>query len=324
MHSHNIEELQHTHDFSVDYSQAERQTKLVFLLTTVTMIAEIAAGTIFGSMALLADGWHMATHAAAFLITIFTYQYAKTHINNPKFTFGTGKVSILGGFASAVGLAVIALMMVIESLIRFIQPHEIQFNEAIYVTVIGLIVNLVSALLLQEDHQHSHNHDHSHGHAHKHSDHVHHDQNLRAAYFHVLADALTSILAIIALLSGKFLGWIWMDPIMGFVGAFLIVRWSYQLIQETSVILLDGGVDKSTKLEVMNIIEGDRDNRIVDFHIWNVSQNHLAAAISLVTTDPQQPTHYKQLLKQIPRLSHVTIEVNSCQDESHLKSTNIT
>lgn len=311
MHSHNIEALQHTHDFSVDHSQAERKTRLVLLLTTVTMVAEIVAGTIFGSMALLADGWHMATHAAAFLITIFTYQYAKTNINNPKFTFGTGKVSILGGFASAVGLAVVALMMVIESLIRFIQPQSIQFNEAIYVTIIGLVVNLVSALLLQENHHH----DHSHGHTYKHDDHLHQDQNLRAAYFHVLADALTSILAIVALLSGKFLGWIWMDPIMGFVGAFLIVRWSYQLVQETSVLLLDGGVDKNTKLEIINIIEGDRDNRIVDFHIWNVSQNHLAAAISLVTTDPQQPTHYKKLLKQIPRLSHVTIEVNSCQDK---------
>lgn len=315
MHIHNIEGLQHTHDFSVDHSQAERKTRLVLLLTTVTMIAEIVAGTIFGSMALLADGWHMATHAAAFLITIFTYQYAKTHINNPKFTFGTGKVSILGGFASAVALAVIALMMVIESSIRFVQPQAIQFNEAIYVTIIGLIVNLVSALLLQEDHDRAHNHKH----AHKHT-----DQNLRAAYFHVLADALTSILAIVALLSGKFFGWIWMDSVMGFVGAFLIIRWSYKLVQETSVLLLDGGVDKKTKLAIMNIIEEDGDNRIVDLHIWNVSQNHLAAAISLVTADPQQPTHYKKLLKKIPLLAHVTIEVNACQDEPRLKSAGAT
>lgn len=315
MHSHNLEEWQHSHDFSVDHSQAEKQTKLVLLLTAVTMIAEIVAGTIFGSMALLADGWHMATHVGAFVITIFAYQYTRNHANNPRYTFGTGKVSTLGGFASAITLAVIAFFMAFESLMRFFQPHIIHFNQAIYVTIIGLVVNLISALLLQDHHHHGHEHHHPHEHHEDYDHHGHHDHNLHAAYIHVLADALTSVLAIIALLSGKFLGLIWLDPVMGLVGALFIAKWSYGLICETSLLLLDGGVDKQVKLAIMTAIEEDRDNRITDLHIWNLSQNHLATTISLITHEPQQPEYYKNLLKDIPSLSHIIVEVNHCQEK---------
>ncbi|MEO1521405.1 MAG: CDF family Co(II)/Ni(II) efflux transporter DmeF [Cyanobacteria bacterium J06633_2] len=309
MHIHTLEHWQHSHDFSEDRSHAEKTTTLVMLLTAVTMVVEITAGTIFGSMALLADGWHMTTHVAAFGITIFAYQYARKHATNPKYTFGTGKVSVLGGFASAVALAVIAFLMAFESAERFFQPHPIQFNEAIGVAVVGLVVNLVSAWLLRDHHDHHHNHDqHEH---HKHD----HDQNLRAAYVHVLADALTSVFAIVALVAGRFLGWVWMDALMGLVGAAVITKWAYGLIRDTSSILLDGSVDKKIKLDIVATIEEDADNRVTDLHVWCLNHDHLAATISLVTHYPQSPEYYKRLLNHIPSLSHVLVEVNRCHGE---------
>jgi len=279
------------------------------LLAAVTMVAEIAAGTIFGSIALLADGWHMATHVAAFGITIFAYQYARKHAANPEYTFGTGKVSVLGGFASAIALAVIAFLMALESVERFFQPQLIQFDEAIGVAILGAIVNLASAWLL---------HEHPDRHPDRDCHHHHHhgrDQNLRAAYVHVLADVLTSVFAIVALLSGKFLGWIWMDALMGLVGAVVIVKWACGLVNDTSAILLDSSVDKETKLDIVTAIEGDADNRVTDLHIWYVDREHLAVTIALVTHYPQAPEHYKSLLKRIPLLSHVLVEVNHCHGE---------
>lgn len=309
MHVHILEQWQHSHNFLINREQAEKNTKIVMLLTAVTMVAEIVAGLLFGSMALLADGWHMATHVAAFGITLFTYQYARKNANNPQYTFGTGKVSVLGGFASAVALAVIGLVMALESGMRLFQPHPIQFNEAIEVAVIGLIVNLISAWLLQDSHNHEHKHDQNHKHEH------HQDHNLRAAYLHVLADALTSILAIIALCGGKFLGWIWLDAAMGIVGAGVIAKWSYGLLQNTGAVLLDGAIDLPTRLAILTAIEEDADNRVADLHVWYLSQHHLAAMISLVTHYPQPPEYYKNLLKHIPSLVHVSVEVNSCQGE---------
>lgn len=306
MHIHTLEQWQHSHDFSVNQYQAEKNTKIVMFLTAVTMIAEIVAGTIFGSMALLADGWHMATHVAAFGITVFAYQYARSHATDPRYTFGTGKVSVLGGFASAVALAVIACVMAFESVARFFQPQTIQFNEAIGVAILGLAVNLVSAWLLQDNHDHSHDH-----HDHHHS----RDHNLHAAYLHVLADALTSVLAIVALFAGKFLGWVWLDAVMGLVGAGVIAKWSYGLVSDTGSILLDGSIDKQIKRDIMTAIEEDADNRVTDLHIWYVGQNHLAATISLVTHYPQAPDYYKKLLSYIPSLSHVLVEVNHCHGE---------
>ncbi len=306
MHEHTLENWQHKHDFSVNNKKGERRTQYVLILTAITMVAEIIAGSIFGSMALLADGWHMATHVAAFLITIYAYRYAQKHAESPAYAFGTGKVGVLGGFASAVALAVVALVMLVESVERIINPQIIQFNAAIGVAVIGLFINVVSALLLKDDHEHSHGHHHEHDH--------HHDHNLRAAYLHVLADALTSLLAIVALSSGKYLGWNWLDPIMGIVGAIIITRWSYGLLKQTSSILLDASIEEEYQLAIKEAIEKETDNRISDIHVWKVGANHYAAIISLVTHFPKATEFYKEMLSSFHRLSHITIEVNACNE----------
>ncbi|MFH0794108.1 MAG: CDF family Co(II)/Ni(II) efflux transporter DmeF [bacterium] len=301
MHTHSLEQWQHLHDFAVEHTHAEKRTRRVMLLTALMMVVEIIAGAAFGSMALLADGWHMATHVAAFGIAIFAYRYARNQANNQQFTFGTGKVSVLGGFASAVALAVVALVMALESVGRIFAPTTIRFNEAIGVAVIGLIVNLLSAVILTGRHEHDDAHEHD-----------RHDHNLRAAYLHVLADAMTSVFAIVALVSGKFFGWGWMDPIMGLVGAVVITRWSLGLLRDTSPILLDELGDSKIRSEIQTNIERDSDNRIADLHVWHVGPNHLAATVSLVTHHPQPPDHYKQLLSNIPGVSHLLIEVNQC------------
>jgi len=298
MHLQNLESWQHSHDFAAIHEKGERRTTQVLILTAITMVIEIIAGVAFGSMALLADGWHMGTHVAAFMITIFAYKYARKHANNPEFTFGTGKVSVLGGFASAIALAVVALVMSVESIQRIINPQEIHFNEAIGVATLGLFVNIVCAFLLQ---------------GHQDNKHHHHDHNLKAAYFHVLADALTSILAIIALLAGKIFGWNWLDPIIGIVGALVITRWSYILLKETAPILLDGSIEKDNKSAIKVKIESDSDNRISDLHLWKVGPNDYAVIISLVTHFPKPTEHYKELLKDFHELSHITIEINKCK-----------
>lgn len=306
MHIHTLENWQHSHDFSIENRKGERRTRYVLILTACTMVVEIIAGSVFASMALLADGWHMGTHVAAFMITIFAYRYARKHAKNPAYAFGTGKVSVLGGFASAIALAVVALIMLLESIQRIIDPQTIQFNEAIAVASLGLLVNIVSALLLKDDHQHhTHNDEHHH----------HHDHNLQAAYLHVLADALTSLLAIVALVSGKYFGWDWLDPIMGMVGAIIITRWSYGLLKQTSPILLDGSIAQEYQLAIKESIEKDSDNRISDLHIWKVGANHYAAIISLVTHFPKNTEYYKGLLSEFQQLAHITIEVNACEGE---------
>ncbi len=301
----------HSHDFAFINERGERRTRFVLALTAVTMVVEIIAGSMFGSMALLADGWHMSTHVAAFMIALFAYRYARAHANSPTFAFGTGKVIVLGGFASAIALAVVALVMLIESLQRMIQPQTIHFNEAIGVAVIGLTINVISALLLKDHHhedEHVHHH-HNHGHG-------HHDHNLRAAYMHVLADALTSVLAIIALVSGKYYGWNWLDPMMGIVGAVIITRWSLGLMTQTGPILLDASIEPGYRNAILHAVEQDADNQITDMHIWKISANHYAAIISLVTHTPHAADHYKHLLADFHRLAHVTIEVNQCSDAS--------
>jgi len=304
MHNHTLENWQHSHEFAVKNNKGERRTLYVLILTAITMIVEIFAGSIYGSMALLADGWHMGTHVAAFMITIFAYRYARNHAKNPAYAFGTGKVSVLGGFASAVALAVVALVMLIESMQRIIDPQIIQFNEAIAVASLGLLINIISAFLLKDDHHHhEHNDDHHH----------HHDHNLRAAYMHVLADALTSLLAIVALVSGKYFGWHWLDPVMGIVGAIIITRWSYGLLKQTSPILLDGSIEIGYQSSIVETIEQDSDNRVSDIHIWKVGANHYAAIISIVTHSPKSASYYKDLLKNFHKLSHTTIEVNACE-----------
>lgn len=300
MHQHTIKQWQQDHDFVINNKQGERRTRYVLLLTAVTMLVEIIAGIAFGSMALLADGWHMATHVAAFLITLFAYHYASKHADNPAFAFGTGKVSVLGGFTSAVALGVVAILMMLESLERLVDPHHIQLNAAIAVAFVGLSVNLISALLLKDHHGHG--------------EHEHRDHNLKAAYVHVLADALTSVLAIVALIAAKMAGLYWLDPVMGIVGAVIISAWAVGLIRETSPILLDGSIDKQYREAIRQRIEQDTDNRIADFHIWHLSAHHYAAIITIVTDHPQPTAYYKSLLADFDRLSHITIEVHECDD----------
>jgi cation diffusion facilitator family transporter len=316
MHIHTLENWQHSHEFSVKNDKGERRTQYVLILTVITMVVEIIAGSVYGSMALLADGWHMGTHVAAFVIALFAYSYARKHAHNPAYTFGTGKVNVLGGFASAIALAVVAVVMVVESLQRIVNPQAIHYSEAILVASIGLFINVVSAFLLKEDHSHDHHSDHNHHHQ---------DHNLRAAYFHVLADAMTSVLAIVALVFGKFWGWNWLDPIMGIVGAIIIIRWSYGLIQQTSPILLDGSIDEAYQKAIKKTIENDSDNRIFDIHVWKVGANDYAAIIALVTHYPKSTEHYKRLLEKFDKLSHVTIDVNECKgDPCTIPDSNIT
>jgi len=299
-----VEKWQHSHDFTYIHEKGESRTKLVLAITAITMLVEITAGSIFGSMALLADGWHMGTHAAAFAITIFAYQYSKLHANNKEFTFGTGKVSVLGGFASAIALAVVALYMGLASVERFFEPLTIHFNEAIAVAVLGLIVNIICAILLENAHTH---HDEHHHH--------HHDHNLKSAYLHVLADALTSLLAIFALIFGKFFGWNWFDPLMGIVGALVISRWAYGLLVETSTILLDRNINKETEQEIQKKIESEYDNRVSDIHVWKVGPLDYAAIVSLVTHEPKSTAYYKKIINDFTEISHLTIEINKCEEE---------
>ncbi|WP_299809446.1 cation diffusion facilitator family transporter [uncultured Shewanella sp.] len=324
--------------FSTQNSSGERNTAYVLVLTIVTMLAEIIAGTIYGSMALLADGWHMGTHAAAFLITLFAYRYARKHANSPEFSYGTGKVSVLGGYTSAIALGLVALIMLAESSVRIFNPHEIYFNQAILVAIIGLVVNVVSVFLLKDHHSHSHGHEHSHEHTHSHShdhsyehshdhsdshshqnhEHQHsnqdnqhhgHDHNLRAAYFHVLADALTSLLAIGALLMGKYFGLNWLDPVMGIVGALIISRWAWGLLKQTGPILLDASIEQAYLDKIKQTLEKEK-AQLLDLHVWKISANHYAGSMVLCAESTKDAGYFKEKLANFERLSHVTIEVN--------------
>ena len=307
MHSSTLQEWQHPHSFRIINDQGERRTWLVIGITVSMMIIEVGGGYLFGSMALLADGWHMGTHGAALGITVFAYIYARRHADNPQYSFSTGKVGVLGGFASAMVLGVIALIIGGESIKRLYSPVPIQFNEAIGVAAIGLVVNLICAYLLHAGPEHHHEH-------HKHGNHQH-DHNLRAAYLHVLADALTSFLAIFALLTGKHFGWVWMDPLMGIVGAAVITRWSYGLLKDTSRILLDNEAAPELAAKIRSTIEADTDNLVADLHVWQVSPHHLSIILTVVTHFPKAPDHYKALVKDFIGDAHVTVEVHKCESE---------
>lgn len=308
---------EHDHVFlGQDHDRNERRVWLVIALTTVMMIGEIVAGTVFGSMALLADGWHMSTHAGAMLIAALAYLVARKQARNRQFTFGTGKLGDLAGFASAIVLGLIALLIAWESVMRLANPVAIDFSQAILVAVLGLAVNLLSAWLLKDDHSH---HGHHHGAAHDHGHHDHHghgahahakDNNLQAAYLHVLADALTSVLAIVALVLGSLYGWNWLDPIMGVVGGLVIARWSWGLVRVTSGVLLDALPQaKVMSREIRERMETDGD-RITDLHIWQVGPGHHAAIIAITARQPHSPSFYKAKLQAMSGLSHVTVEVS--------------
>jgi cation diffusion facilitator family transporter len=299
-----VEPFTHSHAFGTLQSRpGENKPRWVIALTSVKMIADLVAGTVFGSMALLADGWHMATHAAALGITAFAYAYARKRAHDPRFTFGTGKVGALGGFGSAVSLGVVSVMVLLESAHRLMEPVTIQFDEAIGVAVVGLAVNLLSALLLKD-------HEHEHGTA---ATARHHDHNLRGAYLHVLADAFTSVMAIAALSLGQAFGWAWMDAATGILGSVVIARWSIGLLRESGTVLLDAEVSSERQRQVRAALEADGENRVCDLHLWRVGPRHLAAIVSVVTATPRDPHHYKRLLSGFADLSHVTVEVHDLQ-----------
>ncbi len=326
MHHSGANRFSHTHNYAADSSKAEKKTRIVIAITAAMMVVEIAAGAVFNSMALLADGWHMSTHVAAFLITALAYYFSRRHATDPHYSFGTGKMGVLGGFSSAMILAIIALFMAGESIHRLFFPVAIQFNQAIAVAVIGLAVNLVCALLFKDahhHHHHGHDHDHHHhGHDHDHHhhdhgdahDHHHHeDLNLRAAYIHVLADALTSVTAIIALLAGKYFGWAWMDAMMGIVGSMVVGFWAKGLIRDTSGILLDRTPASSDlPVEIRKAVEQDGDSVVTDLHVWQVSVGKFAAIVGIAAHEPKSVEDYRALFREHEELVHVTVEVQRC------------
>ena len=295
----------HEHVFlGAAHDENARRTLWVVMLTVVMMVAEIAAGALTGSMALLADGFHMATHAGALGIAAAAYAYAKRHANSPRYSFGTGKVGDLGGFASALILALVALGIGIESFMRLLQPTEVQFGTATLIAIVGLVVNIVSALLLGHGHSHGHDHDHDHDHDHHHHG---HDNNLRSAYIHVLADALTSVLAIAALLAGRYLGWVWLDPLMGIVGAIVIARWAWSLMGVTAGVLLDQ-TDEHVAAEIRELVEQPGDATITDLHVWQVGPGVHAAIVSVVGQPTADAESIRLRLKPVHEVSHLTVE----------------
>jgi cation diffusion facilitator family transporter len=304
------------HNFDEGNPLGERNTKLVVLLTALMMAAEITGGLLFNSMALLADGWHMGTHVAALGITLAAYWYARRHAADRRFAFGTWKVGMLGGYTSAIVLGLVALYMAWESLQRLMSPLPIQYSQALAVAAVGLGVNLVSAFLLRGHHGHEHGHGHGHGGQYGHG---HEDLNLRAAYLHVLADALTSVLAIVALAGGRFYGWGWLDPVMGIVGALVVSRWAWGLLRDTSQALLDREMDPELVREVRECIETDGDTIITDLHVWRVGRGKYACILTLVATAPKTADHYRTLLRVHEELRHVTVEVHQCVGEHQVQ-----
>ncbi|MGO9133651.1 MAG: CDF family Co(II)/Ni(II) efflux transporter DmeF [Methylovirgula sp.] len=338
MHTHSLERYRHSHDFlGADHERNERRSWMVIGLCAIMMVAEIAGGLIFGSMALIADGLHMSTHAGAFLITALAYSFAWRHRTDERFCFGTGKFGDLAAFTSAIILAIIALLIGYESITRILQPVPIAFNEAIPIAIVGLAVNLISALLLRHDHghgdhdhgenyghdhgpvhahHHDHSYDHSHGHAHD-DGHAHgvadEDLNLRAAYVHVLADAAVSVLAVVGLVVGRQFGILWLDPIMGLIGTGVIASWSIGLLRSAGAVLLDLRADPMLAAAIRARLEVD-DDLVSDLHLWRLGPGHAGVVATIVTCAPQPPAFYKARLKGLTGLSHVTVEVVPCPE----------
>ncbi|WP_246814692.1 CDF family Co(II)/Ni(II) efflux transporter DmeF [Ferrimonas balearica] len=312
MHSHSMHRWQHNHQFAQQQKKNETRTWYAVLITAAMMVIEIVTGYLTGSMALLADGWHMGTHVAAFGLTLFAYRFARKASNDPRYSFGAGKVNLLAGYTSALALVLVAFLMAVESIGRLIEPVTIDYNNALLVAVIGLVINLVCAFLLHQGEDHDHHH-HHHDHDHHHG-HGHHDHNLYAAYLHVLADALTSLTAIVALLAARYFDMPGLDPLMGIVGALIITRWGWGLIKATGPALLDRTPDSKLTDTVRQCIEADRDNRVADLHLWPLSGNHYGVILSVVTHHPQSPEHYKALLSHLPKLAHITVEVQTCSE----------
>jgi len=332
MHSHSIDRLAHDHVFlSAAHRRNEARLWLVVAITAVMMIAEIVSGSWFNSMALLADGWHMATHAGALAISAFAYWYARRHVRDRRFTFGTGKVGELAAYTSALILGAVAVFIGWESFVRFQAPLTIAFDQAVLVAGIGLGVNLVCAVLLWSpqgsDHDVHHGHSH-HGHDHRHQ-HSHkpmaakssakgQDRNMHAAFIHVVADALTSVLAIAALVIGKFYGWVWLDPAVGLLGAVIIAKWSWGLLRTTSRILLDAEADHALSEKIRNVIEAGSADKVADLHLWRVGPQHFAAIVSIITDQALNAATYRKSLERLEGLAHVTIEIHPCKENCGL------
>ncbi|WP_423193676.1 CDF family Co(II)/Ni(II) efflux transporter DmeF [Cupriavidus sp. H18C2] len=321
MRTHDLSPWTHSHVFDGGNRAAERRTRLVMLITAATMFVEIAAGLWFNSMALLADGWHMSSHALAIGLSAFAYAAARRYANDARFSFGTWKIEVLAGFASAVFLLCIAGLMVFGSVERMISPQAIHYKEAIAVTVVGLVVNLASALILGGAHDHGHHHGHGHhGHSHDHHhDHDHQDLNLRSAYVHVLADAATSVLAIVALAGGWLLGWGWLDPVMGIVGAVLVGTWALGLLRQTGVVLLDREMDHHVVAEIREVLApfeaAPGNTRVADLHVWRVGKEKFSCALSLVTDDAMlSAATIRQALSIHEEIVHLTVEIQRYSD----------
>lgn len=297
----------HSHQFDSTNQAAEKSTRLVMFLTLAMMVAEIIAGYYYGSMALLADGWHMSTHALALGLSVGAYVLARKYAQDGRFAFGTWKIEVLGGYTSALFLLAVAGFMFYQSIERFFAPVEIHYNEAIFVAVLGLVVNLASAWLLGDNHHHGDDH-HDH---HHHGDDQHHDLNLRSAYMHVLADAATSVLAIIALIAGKLWGAVWLDPFMGIVGGVLVSVWAFGLVRDTGRVLLDAHMDDPVVEEIREVIaEVDPDGKITDLHVWRVGKGKYSVIISLQSRNGMSPSDFRNALAIHEELVHITVELN--------------
>lgn len=309
MHDEQIERWKHHHVFNGDKKSVEKSTLIVVVITFITMIAEILFGWISHSLALLADGWHMGTHAFALGISLIAYMMARKYAKDRSFTFGTWKIEILGAYTSAIVLGLVGLIMIYSSVERILHPLSIYYNQALFVAFIGLSVNVVCAIILNKG-----------GHAHEHAEDEHHapnhheDLNLKSAYLHVVADALTSVLAIAALLGAKYFDFIWLDPLMGLAGAGLILHWSFLLLKETGGILLQHEINNPIIDTIRQKIESDGDSKISDVHIWKVAQTKYACIVSLVTARNCSSDEYKIRLAGIHELAHVTVEVNECNE----------
>jgi cation diffusion facilitator family transporter len=314
MHSHSIGDFRHSHVFlGAGHARNERKTWTVIAICAAMMAAEIVGGLWLGSVALIADGLHMSTHAGALLLAALAYTYSRRYAEDERLAFGTGKLGDLAAFASALVLTMIALLIGYESLDRLFRPVPIGFNEAIPIAVLGLGVNLLSAFLLRDEHEHTSAGEaqHAHEHPHDHLPHFQRDHNLRAAFAHVLADAAVSMLVIVGLVAGRQLGWLFMDPLMGLVATGVILSWAWSLIRSSGAVLLDAAPDPDLSRRIVSRLEQGGD-RVSDLHVWRVGPGHLAAVISVVSDRPRTPRAYKRKLAGLPGLSHVTVEVEPC------------
>ncbi len=301
------DDLHHSHRFDEGNPLAEKNTLRVAMLTAVMMVAEIAGGWYYNSMALLADGWHMSSHMVAMGLSVLAYVCARKYAHDPRFSFGTWKIEVLGGYTSAIFLVMVAGLMIYQSIERLISPSPIHYNQAIAIAMVGLLVNLVSAWLLKGGHHHDHGHGHDdHGHGHD-----HHDLNLRSAYLHVLADAATSVLAIIALFGGKLWGASWLDPVMGLVGAVLVSVWAYGLLRDTGRVLLDAEMNAPVVAEIREVIAASPVRaQLCDLHVWRVGKGKYACILSLATVDDVAPDYFREQLSIHEELVHISVEIN--------------